>query len=78
VIGDLNARRAQIKDMRDRGQMKVIDAEVPLAEMFGYATRLRSMTQGRGSYTMEFSNYSPVPPNIVETIRGDKGEKPKK
>jgi elongation factor G len=68
VIGDLNAKRAQIKEMRDRAQSKVIDAEVPLAEMFGYATSLRSMTQGRASYAMEFSHYAPVPNHIAETL----------
>ncbi|MFA6588048.1 MAG: elongation factor G [Patescibacteria group bacterium] len=68
VIGDLNSKRAQIKEMRDRGNMKVIDATVPLAEMFGYATALRSMTQGRASYSMEFSNYAEVPRNVTEGI----------
>ncbi|RJO59546.1 elongation factor G [Candidatus Parcubacteria bacterium] len=68
VIGDLNSKRAQIKEMRDRGSMKVIDAEVPLAEMFGYATALRSMTQGRASYSMEFSHYAEVPRNVTEQI----------
>ncbi len=65
VIGDLNSKRAQINEMRERGQIKVIDAEVPLAEMFGYATELRSMTQGRASYSMEFKNYQEVPSNIA-------------
>ncbi|MFZ6035752.1 MAG: elongation factor G [Patescibacteria group bacterium] len=74
VIGDLNSKRATIQEMRDRGTMKVIDAEVPLAEMFGYATQLRSMSQGRASYSMEFANYQVVPNNIVQTIVGD-GEK---
>jgi elongation factor G len=73
VIGDLNAKRAEIKHMTDRVNMKVIDAIVPLAEMFGYATKLRSMTQGRASYTMEFSRYSQVPPNIAEKIKEQKG-----
>ncbi|MBI3956399.1 MAG: elongation factor G [Candidatus Kerfeldbacteria bacterium] len=71
VIGDLNAKRAEIKEMTDRSSLKVIDAVVPLAEMFGYATKLRSMTQGRASYTMEFSKYAPVPPNIAEKLKGD-------
>jgi elongation factor G len=65
VIGDLNSKRAQIKEMRDRGNMRVINADVPLAEMFGYATALRSMTQGRASYTMEFSHYAETPRNIA-------------
>ncbi|PIS40493.1 MAG: elongation factor G [Candidatus Kerfeldbacteria bacterium CG08_land_8_20_14_0_20_43_14] len=68
VIGDLNSKRAQINEMRDRGNMKVIDASAPLAEMFGYATALRSMTQGRASYSMEFSHYAQVPRNVAETI----------
>ena len=68
VISDLNSRRARIEKMSDRGQMKVIDGMVPLAEMFGYATTLRSMTQGRGSFSMEFSHYDTVPSNVAETI----------
>ncbi len=68
VIGDLNARRAQINEMRDRGNIKVIDGFVPLSEMFGYATSLRSLTQGRGSYNMEFHHYQEVPNNILEKI----------
>jgi elongation factor G len=68
VVGDLNSKRAQISEMRDRGNTKVVDAKVPLSEMFGYATQLRSMTQGRGSYAMEFLNYSEVPNNIVKDI----------
>lgn len=72
VIGDLNSKRAVIKEMTDRGQTKVIDADVPLGEMFGYATSLRSMTQGRASYSMEFSHYQQVPKNVADTIIGDK------
>lgn len=68
VVGDLNSKRGVINEMRDRGNVKVIDAQVPLAEMFGYATSLRSMTQGRGSYTMEFSHYAEVPNNVAQTI----------
>ncbi len=68
VLGDLNSKRASIKEMRDRAQTKVIDAEVPLAEMFGYATAIRSMTQGRASYTMEFSRYEQVPRHVAEEI----------
>ncbi|XOU94501.1 MAG: elongation factor G [Candidatus Kerfeldbacteria bacterium] len=75
VIGDLNSKRATIQEMRDRGNMKVIDAEVPLAEMFGYATQLRSMSQGRASYSMEFANYQVVPKNVVETIIGEDKDK---
>ncbi|MDD5221389.1 MAG: elongation factor G [Candidatus Pacebacteria bacterium] len=68
VIGDLNSKRGRISETADRLNMKVIDAEVPLAEMFGYATSLRSLTQGRGSFTMEFNSYQKVPENIVQTI----------
>ncbi|MBI4135614.1 elongation factor G [Candidatus Uhrbacteria bacterium] len=68
VVGDLNSKRGVINEMRDRTGIKVIDAQVPLAEMFGYATQLRSMTQGRGSYTMEFAHYSEVPNNVTQTI----------
>jgi elongation factor G len=68
VIGDLNSRRAQIQETRTRGQMKVIDAFVPLAEMFGYTTILRSITEGRASFTMEFDHYQEVPRNIQEKI----------
>ncbi|MBI5071752.1 elongation factor G [Candidatus Falkowbacteria bacterium] len=75
VIGDLNSKRGQIQEMRDRTGVKVIDAMVPLAEMFGYATSLRSMTQGRASYNMEFANYAEVPRNVAETIIGEKGKK---
>ena len=70
VIGDLNSKRGHINEMRDRSSLKVINAEVPLSEMFGYATALRSMTQGRGSYTMEFDHYAEVPRHIAEEIIG--------
>ncbi len=68
VIGDLNSKRAQINEMTDRQHLKVVDAFVPLAEMFGYATSLRSMTQGQASYTMEFDHYAEVPKNVAATI----------
>ena len=69
VIGDLNSKRGQIQEMMDRpNKIKVIKATVPLAEMFGYATQLRSMTQGRASYAMEFSHYDPVPKNVEQLI----------
>ncbi len=73
VIGDINAKRGEIREMRDRERMKVIDATVPLAEMFGYATKLRSMTQGRASYSMEFEKYATVPNNITEKIKTERG-----
>jgi elongation factor G len=68
VIGDLNARRAHIEDIEVRGTNRVIRAFVPLAEMFGYATQLRSLTQGRGTYTMQFDHYDQVPRNIADKI----------
>ena len=68
VVGDLNSRRAKIKEIFDRVGTKVIDAIVPLASMFGYATTLRSLTTGRGSFTMEFSHYEEVPSYLQENI----------
>ena len=68
VIGDLNARRGRISTMEQRGPLRIITAEVPLSEMFGYATALRSNTQGRATYTMEFLHYEEVPKNIAETL----------
>ena len=66
VIGDLSARRGQIEETMDRVGMKVIEAKVPLSEMFGYATTLRSLTEGRGTFSMEFSHYERVPSNISQ------------
>ncbi|HEY2487776.1 MAG TPA: elongation factor G [Candidatus Binataceae bacterium] len=79
VIGDLNSRRGKILDMEGRGGAQVIEARVPLANMFGYATRLRSMTQGRANYTMQFGVYEPVPQNIFEelTARGGENDQPR-
>ena len=68
VIGDLNARRGRVGQMESRGAAQVIDAQVPLSEMFGYANDLRSRTQGRATYSMQFDNYQKVPPNIAEDI----------
>ncbi|MGH8137693.1 MAG: elongation factor G [Steroidobacteraceae bacterium] len=68
VIGDLNRRRGQITGMDETAAGKVITAEVPLSEMFGYATTVRSMSQGRATFTMEFEKYVEVPPNIADTI----------
>jgi len=68
VIGDLNSRRGKITGMDERSGMKIVSANVPLAEMFGYANDLRSRTQGRATYTMEFSHYEPVPNSIAEEI----------
>ena len=68
VMGDLNRRRGMVQGMEDSAMGKVITAEVPLSEMFGYATDLRSATQGRATYTMEFDKYAEVPSNIAEGI----------
>jgi elongation factor G len=68
VMGDLSSRRGLIENTGSRGLAKVIDAKVPLAAMFGYATDLRSMTQGRASYTMEPSHYDKVPRNVAEEV----------
>jgi elongation factor G len=75
VVGDISSKRGQIENMGERGQVKVINALVPLASMFGYATQLRSMTQGRGNYTMEFDHYQEVPRNIAEEIIEERGKK---
>ncbi len=68
ITGDLNAKRGKIEEMSERGQLKVVVAKVPLSEMFGYSTKLRSMSQGRASYTMEFDHYEEVPNNVAELI----------
>jgi len=72
VIGDINSRRGRIEGMSDRAGAKVVASFVPLSEMFGYATTLRSKTQGRGVYSMEFDHYEPVPKGIQEEIAGKK------
>ena len=68
VMGDLNRRRGMVNGMDDVTSGKVIRAEVPLAEMFGYATDLRSATQGRATYSMEFAKYSEIPSNVADAI----------
>jgi elongation factor G len=68
VIGDLSSRRGKIEETEDRLKMKVISAKIPLSEMFGYATALRSLTQGRGNFTMEFDDYEETPANITQEI----------
>jgi elongation factor G len=73
VMGNLSSRRGQIQGIDDRGGAKVIKALVPLSEMFGYATDLRSSTQGRASYTMQFSSYEQVPKNVAEEIVSKSG-----
>ncbi|MDP4038862.1 MAG: elongation factor G [bacterium] len=72
VIGDLNSKRGRVEKMEEKSGAKIIDSLVPLAEMFGYATTLRSMTQGRASYSMEFDHYEEVPGNVAEEIIGKK------
>jgi elongation factor G len=75
VIGDLNSRRGHIRHMEPRGGVQVISARVPLSEMFGYSTNLRSMTQGRGNYTMQFAAYEEVPRSVSEEIIAKVGSK---
>ena len=69
VIGDLNSRRGQIQEMNTRGNANVIDAMVPLANMFGYVNNLRSLTQGRANYSMQFDHYEEVPTNVAEEVK---------
>ena len=73
VIGDINSRRGQVEGMDDLGGGKIVRAHVPLAEMFGYATDLRSRTQGRGNYSMFFEKYVPVPKNVQDKVLSNKG-----
>ncbi|KKT28843.1 translation elongation factor G [Candidatus Giovannonibacteria bacterium RIFCSPLOWO2_12_FULL_44_25] len=72
VTGDLSSKRGKIEQMSERGNARVVDAKVPLSEMFGYVTKLRSMTEGRASYTMEFDHYDEVSNNIAELIKEGK------
>jgi elongation factor G len=73
VIGQLNSKRARIEEMGNRGMAKIITAYVPLSEMFGYMTDLRSASQGRATYGMEFDHYDEVPTNVATKIREDRG-----
>ena len=75
LMGNVSSRRGTITGTEDRNGVKVIDATIPLSEMFGYATDLRSRTQGRGQFTMQFSHYSEVPRSISEKIIGERGKK---
>jgi elongation factor G len=68
IIGDLNSRRGKILNMSIRSNLQVIDADVPLSEMFGYSTQLRSLSQGRATFTMQFSRYEPVPDQLEREI----------
>jgi elongation factor G len=74
VVASLQQRRAKLSEMRARGNMHTIAAHAPLGEMFGYATELRSLTQGRATYSMEFSHYEPAPKSIAETLQGAKAK----
>jgi elongation factor G len=76
IVGDLNRRRGQVNNMDDRAGAKVVKAEVPLSEMFGYVTSLRTLSSGRATSTMEFSHYAETPSNISETVIAEvKGQK---
>jgi elongation factor G len=68
VISDVSSRRGKIEETSERVGMKVIDAMIPLSETFGYATSLRSLTEGRASFTMEFNKYEQVPGNVAQEI----------
>ncbi|MNV92131.1 Elongation factor G 1 [compost metagenome] len=68
IVGDINRRRGQVNDMGDRNGAKTIKADVPLSEMFGYVTTLRTLSSGRATSTMEFSHYAETPSNISEAV----------
>jgi elongation factor G len=72
VNGDLNRRRGVLQGLEDAPVGKIVRAQVPLAEMFGYATTLRSMSQGRATYTMEFGHYAEVPANVAQDVIKDR------
>jgi len=74
VMGSINSRRGSLKGMDMRNGLQAINADIPLSEMFGYATVLRSLSQGRANFTMLFSHYAPVPKNVSEKIVGDRGK----
>jgi elongation factor G len=74
VMGDLNRRRGIIQGMEDAAGVKLVKAEVPLAEMFGYSTTLRSLTQGRATYTMEFKHYAEAPKTVAEANQRSRDE----
>ena len=75
LMGNVSSRRGNIQSTDDRNGTKVIDAMIPLSEMFGYATDLRSRTQGRGNYTMQFDHYDEVPKSVAEKIIGERAVK---
>ena len=70
VMGDLQARRGKVTELGERGSQRAITAHVPLASMFGYATSVRSISQGRASHSMEFDHYDPLPPHLIEEALG--------
>ena len=72
IIGDLNSRRGQVGAMENRGNARVFKAKVPLANMFGYVNNLRSMSQGRAQFTMQFDHYAQVPQNVADEIKSGK------
>ncbi len=72
-MGNINGRRGRIEGMEERRDSTVVNAKVPLGEMFGYATDLRSQTQGRASYTMQFDSYEPVPKSVADEIKASAG-----
>ena len=74
VMGDVSSRRGQIVDQEERGNAVAVQAIIPLSEMFGYATDLRSFTQGRGNYTMQFKQYSEVPKSIAAELAKEMSE----
>jgi elongation factor G len=69
IIGDVNSRRGQVHGMNMRGNTRVVEAQAPLSSLFGYATAVRSLTQGRATFTMQFSHYDPVPSSVTEEVR---------
>ncbi len=75
ICGDLSRRRGSIHNIETRGNLAIIHAEVPLAELFGYATAIRSLSKGRSSYSMEPSHFQPAPPNLVPAILDQKEAK---
>src|SRR5438132_13439688 len=75
IIGDLNRRRGQVNSIESRGNLTIVHAEVPLAELFGYATAIRSLSKGRSSYSMEPSHFQQVPQNLVAAVLAQKETK---
>ncbi len=75
ICGDLSRRRGSIKSIETRGNLAIVHADVPLAELFGYATAIRSLSKGRSSYSMEPSHFEPVPQNLVAAILDQKEDK---